>query len=455
MRMMIAFLLAFVALMVAGFLSYERFLGIVIAAFVPWFFLLNMVPPMIYLERKGSAFIQDRRGPERAFIPGLGLRLAGFIHNFADVVKLATKEEIIPRHVERRLYVLAPALSMFIALIVGAIIPFAHPIAFSDGTRFSLQALDVNVGILWMLSASSIGVYAVVLAGWASNNKFGQLGGLRASASMISYAIVLGLSIVNAFLVYSTPNLNGMVEAQYGTWLAVLPRWGVFMMPVGFLLYLFGAFAETNRAPFDVVEAESELVAGVHTEYGAFKFALFFMAEYVAIVVQCLVIVTLFFGGWQPLPWSLLHHDWLAQPANAALVATVILFAVLALGLGVGALLLKWHAKNRLRWKDARRHEGLVLAVLFGFGPALGALLALLLWNRELGHDGAAVATAVIEFLSFAAKTLFFCWVFIWVRWTLPRFRYDQLMGLGWKILLPLGIVNLIVTATLIQLGGF
>ncbi len=453
MKWLALFLLGFGAVMVAGFQNHPHFLAILISAGIPWFFVLNMIPPMIFLERKGSAFIQDRTGPERAFVPGLGLRLAGFVHNFADVIKLAMKEEIVPRHAQRGLYVLAPVLSMFIALIVGAVIPYAHPIAWSDGATFRVQALDINIGMLWILAASSVGVYAVTLAGWASNNKFGQMGGLRASASMISYEIVFGLAVANAFLVYETTDLSGMVMAQHGTFLGFVPRWGVFMMPVGFLLFLIAAFAETNRAPFDLAEAESELVAGFHTEYGAFKFALFFMAEYVAIVVQCLIMATVFLGGWQPLPWNLLHHDWLVQPANASLVVRVILWSVAILGGLVGLLLFRWHGKNRLRWKDARKNEGLVLSLLFGFGPALTSLLVLLFWGGVIGPNGAALSAAVVEALSLIGKTLVLCWLFIWVRWTLPRFRYDQLMALGWKVLLPLGVINLIVTAALVQFG--
>jgi NADH-quinone oxidoreductase subunit H len=402
MKGLLGLLLVTAVVIVLGFRSEPHFGAILLSCGIPWFFVLNMIPPMIFLERKGSAYIQDRVGPERAFIPGLGLRLAGMVHNLADVVKLATKEEIIPRHVHRGLYVAAPVLSMVVALVVGAVIPYAHPIEWADGTRFRIQALDLNVGLLWILACGSVGVYAVALAGWASNNKFGQLGGLRASASMISYEITFGLAVANACLVYQSINLNEMVMAQHGTFLGVLPRWGVFLMPVGFLLFLIAAFAETNRAPFDLAEAESELVAGFHTEYGAFKFALFFMAEYVAIVVQCLAMATLFFGGWQPLPWNLLHHEWLRQPENAALVARAILWAVAAGGAVVGLALLRWHARNRVRWTDARRREGAWLAVLFGFGPAAAALLVLLLWGGVFGPDGAALTCALVQFLSLA-----------------------------------------------------
>lgn len=454
---MTALLVTFLA--VAGFVFVQGFNAdvgfgwLLLSAAIPWLFVLNMIPPMIWMERKGSAYIQDRNGPERAFIPGIGLRLAGLVHNLADVVKLATKEELLPRHVNRTFYVLAPMLSMSVALIVGAVIPFCHEVHLADGFVFRAQGLDINVGLLWFLSMSSIGVYSVALAGWSSNNKYSQLGGLRACASMISYEAVLGLAVANAFLVYGSTSLNDMVDGQYGTFLSVVPRWGMFTMPVGFVLYLIAAFAETNRAPFDLAEADSELVAGFHTEYGAFKFALFFMAEYVAIVVQSLIVVTIFLGGWQPLPWNLLHHDWLVVPENASSVLLFVFGGVAFLGALFGLWCLNWHKTNKLRWKDSRRNEGVVLALALGFGPALAALVALLLWGGPSSAAGGAITAAVVEFGSLAGKTLLLCWVFIWVRWTVPRFRYDQLMALGWKLLLPLGIVNLIVTAVLVKTG--
>jgi NADH-quinone oxidoreductase subunit H len=443
----------------AGFVFWQGFgadVGfgwMLLSAAIPWFFVLNMIPPMIWMERKGSAYIQDRVGPERAFIPGLGLRVAGLVHNLADVVKLATKEELLPKHVNRTFYVLAPMLSMTVALLVGAVVPFCHEVHFADGFVFRAQALDLNVGLLWFLSMSSIGVYSVALAGWSSNNKYGQLGGLRASASMISYETVLGLSVATAFLVYGSTSLNDMVQGQFGTFLGAIPRWGICTMPVGFVLYMIAALAETNRSPFDLAEAESELVAGFHTEYGAFKFALFFMAEYVAIVVQALIVSTIFLGGWQPLPWDLLHHDWLVEPEHAALVLRWMLGGTAVLAGAFGCWCLRWHRTNRLRWKDSRKNEGVVLAMLLGFAPALAALAALLLWGGPSSADGGAVVAAVVEFSALAGKTLFLCWVFIWVRWTVPRFRYDQLMHLGWKLLIPLGLVNLIGTAVLVKTG--
>jgi NADH-quinone oxidoreductase subunit H len=418
-------------------------------ALVGFAFVLQMLPVMIYLERKVSAFIQDRTGPNRAFIPGLGLRLAGVTHTLTDVVKLLFKEDLIPRHVNKFYYVLAPGLAMFTALCVGAVVPYCHPITFESGFTLQIQALDAKVGLLYMFAISSVAVYAVVLAGWASNNKYSQLGGLRASASMVSYEIILGLSVVGLLLVYNSPDLN-VVNAEQGKrfFFDLLPKWGVLVQPVGFVLYLFAAFAETNRTPFDVAEGESELVGGFHTEYGSFKFALFFMAEYVNIVVQSLVMATLFFGGWQ-IPY--LSHETLARPDVAATALKIVLWLVV-LGAGVAGLkLLQWDRTNRLRWKDARRNEGRILAVLFGFAPALTALAVLLLWSGGLTFDGGAVTAAVLQFFVLATKTLFFCLLFIFVRWTLPRFRYDQLMALGWRFLLPIGLANLLVTGFLVS----
>lgn len=417
---------------------------------IGFLFVLQMLPLMIYLERKGSAFIQDRLGPNRAYIPGVGLRLAGVVHTLADVVKLLTKEDLVPRHVNPFHYKLAPALAMFCALAIGAVIPYAHPITFTDGTVFRVQGIDLDVGILYMLAISSIGVYAVVLAGWASNNKYSQLGGLRASASMISYELSMGLGVIGLLLVYGSVNLNDMVAKQGELAFGFLPKWGIVVQPIAFLLYCTAAFAETNRNPFDLAEGEAELVAGFHTEYGSFKFALFFMAEYVNIVVQSLVMATMFLGGWQ-IPG--VSHEWLVKPENTALVLKGLLGFLAVAGAFIGFRLLAWHKKNRLVWKDERGREGAILAVLLGFGPAITAALVFLLWTSGLGPTSAAVWTAVIQFLVLVTKALLFCWLFIWVRWTTPRFRYDQLMNLGWRLLLPLGLINVFGTGLLVKAG--
>lgn len=426
----------------------DGFGWLLLKAVVPWILLLKMVPVMIFLERKGSAFIADRIGPNRAFVPGLGLRLAGMVHNLSDVVKLLTKEEFAPDHVNRRLYIGAPMLALFISLIVGMVIPLT-PVMSIMGESFQIQALDSDLGILLLLAVSSIGVYAVTLAGWASNNKYSLMGAMRATAQMISYELSMGLAVVGLFMVYGTANLGDMVEVQGGSFLGFLPRWGIFLQPFGFVLFLIAGFAETNRTPFDMAEGESEIV-GFHVEYGGIKFALFFMAEYIHMVVVAMVLSTCFFGGYQ-VPW--VSTETLANPENASLIAKGILFGTMVLGSLVGLRLLKWHGKNRLVWRDSRKNEGLVLSVLMGFGPALGALAIYLLWGGALGVTSGALLGGTVGFLALMAKTLFFCWLFVWVRWTVPRFRYDQLMALGWKILVPVGLLNILLTGILIKVG--
>lgn len=406
-------------------------------------FFMTLIPIMIWFERKGSAFMQDRVGPNRAFVPGLGLRLAGFVHNIADVVKLFTKEDFIPAFAHRGLYILAPILSMVAALLTYAVIPFGDDLTLGSLT-FSLRAVDTDLGILYIFAFSSLAVYGVVLAGWASGSKYPLLGGIRGSAQMVSYEVSLGLAVIGAVLIYGTVDLLEMSRKQGELLFGFLPMWGVLVQPLGFLLYLFAAFAETNRTPFDLVEGESEIV-GFHTEYSGTKFALFFMAEYVAMAIQAAVVVTLFFGGWQ-IPWmtteSLLLHS-----------KTVLLVILGGTALGAtlfGFLLLRFHRWNKTRWQDERKNEGLILSVLLGFGPGISAAIGLvILLGTDVGGIFPGLITAAAQMGAFSVKVLFFCWLFIWVRWTLPRFRYDQVMFLGWKVILPLGLANLVLTAAI------
>jgi NADH-quinone oxidoreductase subunit H len=406
-------------------------------------FFFTLVPVMIWFERKGSAFIQDRVGPNRAYIPGIGLRLAGFVHNFSDVVKLLTKEDFIPSFAHKIFYVLAPMLVMGSALLTYAVIPFGDD--FTVGaTSFSLRAVDTELGILWVFAFSSLAVYGVVLAGWASGSKYPLLGGIRGSAQMVSYEVSLGLAVIGAVIVFGTVDLLEMGRQQGKLLFGFLPMWGVVVQPLGCFLYLFAAFAETNRAPFDLVEGESEIV-GFHTEYSGMKFALFFMGEYVAMAVQAAVVVTIFFGGWQ-IPWL----DTGALLANAHTVLLVGLGAAVVLASLAGILLLRFHSWNKLRWQDERRREGAILAVVLGLVPALlAAVLFLVVWGTELTGVWPPTVAALAQVVCFAIKVLFFCWVFIWVRWTLPRFRYDQVMFLGWKVMLPLALLNVVVTAAI------
>ncbi len=353
-------------------MNIEYIAGIIKAVTIP-VMALNSIPLLVWMERRGSAFIQNRHGPNRANIGPI--TLFGLLHPFADAIKCVFKEPFRPTKAHPIFYPLAPALVVVPALLTLAVVPLADHI-FLMGAEIPMSVAELEYGIVYMFAVSSISVLGITLAGWASNNKFSLMGGLRSTAQMISYELSLGLSIFGALLVYGSLNPNEIARLQGETFFGVIPAWGVLMQPLGFLLFLIAAFAEANRNPFDLPEGESELVAGYHTEYGGMKFSMFMMGEYVAMVTLSALTVTLFFGGWQ-VPWV----------TTEALQATV----------------------------------GQPLRVL-------------------------------CQFLAFAGKTLFFCWLFIWVRWTLPRFRYDQLMRLGWKVILPLSIVNVFVTA-LVLLG--
>lgn len=385
--------------------------------------LLTLVAYSVVAERRFSAWIQDRIGPNRVGLPLGGirigelqipeLRLFGLGQPLADGLKFLLKEEYTPDHVNKFYFTLAPMLAMVPAVLTVAVVPFGstldlRPIAewlsqwfyWSAETiqAFNIKAViaDVDVGVLFVFAIVSISVYGIVLAGWASNSKFPFLGSIRSSAQMISYELSMGLAVVPVFLVIGNLNLSQIVQYQIDHgWLA-LPVAGIWQssspwealilwLPLGlaFIIFLVAAFAETNRLPFDLPECETELVGGYHTEYSAMKFALFFLGEYAAMIVTSCVMVTLFFGGWSlPFGWF----------ANLPMPEWVPL---------LGGLAVPW-------W--------------FGF-----------------------VHTGV-----FIAKMAVFIFFFIWVRWTLPRFRYDQLMNLGWKFFIPLGLANVLVTAGLV-----
>ncbi|MGV8041091.1 MAG: NADH-quinone oxidoreductase subunit NuoH [Thermoanaerobaculaceae bacterium] len=322
--------------------------------------LLTAVPVMVWVERRGAAFIQDRLGPNR-------VGPWGIIQPIADSVKLLFKEDLTPAGVNRWLYFLAPMISVFIAMLTFIVVPFGDGsgVTLLDQPLGSLMvASELEVGVLYLLAISSLGVYGIVLAGWSSNNKYSLLGGLRASAQLISYELSMGLAVLGVILATGSLRLDEVVAAQSGK------VWNAVPQLIGFVVFVIAAFAETNRLPFDLAEAETELVAGYHVEYSSMKFAAFMMSEYVNMVTASALIVTLFLGGWT-LPGVHLE-GWL--------------------GLGVS------------------------LAVFLG-------------------------------------KVAFFMWLFVWVRWSLPRFRYDQLMRLGWKGLLPLATVNLVWVAVGVALG--
>jgi NADH-quinone oxidoreductase subunit H len=315
--------------------------------------LLNSAAVMVYVERKVAALLQQRLGP---YLVGP----KGLLQPLADIVKLLFKEEVRPAAADRLLFALAPIISAATAFAAFAVVPFG-----AETTLFGLldeplrlQVADVNVAILVVFAVASMGVYGIVLAGWSSNSKYSLLGGLRSSAQMISYELSYGLALASVLIIGNSLSLTEIVGQQSGYWFNVIPRWFVFLQPVGFVIYMIAGIAETNRAPFDFPEAEQELVAGYHTEYSSMSFAMFFLAEYVNMVTVSAVATDLFLGGWH--------------------------------------------------------------------GPFLPASLG---W---------------VWFLLKVGAILFF---YVWMRWTLPRYRYDQLMSFGWKVLLPLAVLNLLVTA--------
>lgn len=409
-----------------------------------WGFALTLLPVLIWFERKGSAFMQDRAGPNRAAI--FGIRLAGFIHNIADVVKLLMKEMMIPPHVNRLYFQIAPMIGFTFILAAFAVIPWADTLIIK-GREITMQVANLNTGILFILAITSLNVYGIVLAGWSSNNKFALMGGLRATAQMISYEIPLGLSIVGIFMVFGSVQLNEIVRGQGELLFGFLPKWGVFIQPIGCILFVVAAFAETNRNPFDLAEGESEIVAGYHVEYSGMRFALFYMGEYVAIILAAAMIATLFFGGWQ-VPYF--PTERLVETADTWIKV------MLSAG-GVGALLFAalmflFSARVRGKFGDLREQEGNILGIVHvGLGAAM-----LFFFTKTLGFElpewGARTVAVVLQVSTFIGKTLFFCWFFIWVRWSLPRFRYDQLMRLGWKGMIPLAFANIFVTGLVVLL---
>jgi NADH-quinone oxidoreductase subunit H len=408
-------------------------------------FALSLLPLLIWFERKGAAFIQDRAGPNRAAI--FGIRLAGIIHNISDVVKLLMKEMMIPPQVNRTYFMIAPVLGFTFILSAFAVIPWADHFVVG-GRDISMQVADMNCGILYILAITSLNVFGIVLAGWSSNNKFALMGGLRSTAQMISYEIPLGLALVGVFMVFQSAQLNEIVRGQGQLLFGFLPRWGVFVQPLGAIIFIVAAFAETNRNPFDLPEGESEIVAGYHVEYSGMRFALFYMGEYAAIVLSSAMITTLFFGGWQ-VPYF--PTDKIVAQADTWLK---VMLAGGAIGaLAFAALMFAWSKRIHGRFGDRREDEG---AVLFTVNIVVGAVFSYF-FVKSLGMGplpawGAHTVALVAQISAFSVKTLFWCWVFIWVRWSLPRFRYDQLMRLGWKNMIPLSFANIAVTAVVILL---
>ena len=380
-----------------------------IKAAVIAFVLLTAVAYLQWVERKVIAHIQLRMGPYRVGPHGL-------LQPLADVIKLITKEDMMPSYVNKPIYLLAPFIAVSMSLLSIAVIPFGPTISVA-GYQTGMQLADLNIGVLYILAVSSMGVYGVALAGWASNNKYALLGGLRSSAQMISYEIPMALAIASPLLISNTLSLKELVATQSGSVL----DWNVLHRPfpqiIAFLIFLIAGFAETNRVPFDLPEAENELVAGFHTEYSSMKFASFFMAEYLNMVTVSSLATLLFLGGWEA-PWPA------AKGSN--LIPSVIFLVA-----GLTAL---YHAAH-----PARRMDKYTLAA---FGMVFLALAGVFVLPP--------VQNWLLPLFWFCAKAGAILFAFMWVRGTLPRFRYDQLMSFAWKFLFPVAMLNLLVTSFLV-----
>ena len=383
------------------------------------FVMLTALAYLTWFERKVVAHIQARWGPYRVGPHGL-------MQPLADGVKFLFKEDITPAGADKFVYFLAPFLSLSLAITSIAIIPFGPEKFTVFGQATPLSITNLNIGLLILFAITSMSVYGVALAGWSSNSKYPLLGGLRSSAQMVSYELSLTMSVVGVILMAGTFNLSEIVYAQQGFHWGFLPRWNVIGAPLpqilGFFLFFISAVAETNRAPFDLAEAESELVAGFHTEYASFKFAMFFMAEYASMItVSCLATI-LFFGGWLS-PFSQ-GPGW-----GWALYIPTVVFGIAGLALIITGV----------------RYITMIGRVVM---PVLGLVLC--------GLAVLFLKPGVTEFIQgpfwFLLKIATFLFIYVWIRGTLPRFRYDQLMGFGWKVLLPLSIVNVIITSLAIVL---
>lgn len=394
-----------------GFISEHSVLvASLIKILVLLFVVMTALAYLTWFERKVVAHIQSRWGPYYVGAHGL-------LQPLADGLKFLFKEDLTPPTSDKLVYVLAPFLALSLSLTAIALIPFGPPNLLLFGQPLFVVS-NIDIGLLFIFAITSMGVYGVALAGWSSNSKYPLLGGLRSSAQMISYEVSLTISVVGVLLLAGTLSFNGIIEGQRGYWLGFIPRWHFIPQIVGFLCYLTAAIAETNRIPFDLPEAETELVAGFHTEYSSFKFAMFFMAEYAnMITVSCLATI-LFFGGWlSPFPET---WHWQLYLPGAGLIALGIYCA----------------------YDTATRMHGLArlqLTVVTVLALGIGALCLLPM-----------VAPYVQGPFWFTAKILVFLFFYVWVRGTLPRFRYDQLMSFGWKLLLPVSLANLVVTAAVI-----
>lgn len=342
--------------------------------------LLHAAPIMAWAERRICSWMQNRTGPNRVGPFGL-------LQSVADAIKFIFKEDLVPAHVRKWYYLFAPALCVIPAFLTFVVIPFG-PVVEIQGLKIPLQVSTMNVGFVYSMAISSLAVYGIIIASWASNNKYSMLGGLRSTAQMISYELAMGLSLVALIMNFNSVDLMEIAQQQgghlslFGHSIPFLPNWGIFQQPLAALIFIIAAFAETNRLPFDLPEGEAEIVAGYHLEYGGMKWSLFFMAEYAHMLTASGLVATFFFGGWQApgANWLISHFGLTTEMAYWALVAA--------------------------------------------------------------------------QVLTFWLKVVLFMLFFIVVRFTLPRFRYDQLMWLGWKVLVPLSLLNIVATAVAIAFGA-
>jgi NADH-quinone oxidoreductase subunit H len=406
---------------------------------------LLMIPVLVWLERRIAGLIQDRMGPNRTNVGGF--RLGGVVQSFADVIKLVFKEEYYPSHIKtgKWLYTLAPSIMFVSALLAFMTIPFADNLVV-DGESFRIQALPIDSGVLWYLAIGSLGVIGIVFGGWLSHNKYSLLGAGRASSQILGYELPLGLSVVAMIITYQTIDFNVMVAWQSDTILGVIPAWGIIVQPIAAIIFIITIFAETNRAPFNVAEGESEIVAGHMTEFSAMKFAMYFMGEYIAMNTASAVVITMFFGGYQ-LPYfdtQDLLNNFSFVVIGFMLVLPIIIY-----------LLLRWMWKNNnvrktVSTDGGRDFETKVLTiVLIGMTLIIEAIGIYLLSvpNTSLS---ASVTIMLFQIAIFIFKLMLFNIFFIVVRWTLPRFRFDQVQKLGWNYLLPISIANIFITAIIV-----
>ncbi|MFK2824026.1 complex I subunit 1/NuoH family protein [Malaciobacter sp. WC5094] len=407
---------------------------------------VGLTPLFVWWERRVSGLMQDRTGPNRCNIGPF--RLGGLIQSFADMLKLVFKEDFTPSHIKYKFFFsIAPAIVFLCSFLTFATIPFAD-VLIIDGKSHIMSAIPNELGIMWFLAFAGLSIYGIILGGYASQNKYGLLGSIRASAQVISYEVALTLAVVSMVISYGSIHLTDIVNAQAGTFFGVIPMWGIFIQPLAAIIFIVCAFAETNRAPFDIAEGESEIVAGYHTEYSAMKFGLFQVGEYAAMSASSAIIVTLFFGGYQ-IPW--LDTQTIHSNINYVIVAIMILLPIKIF------IFTKWMKKNNKTvglGDKSREKETKILTIAFwSICFIILALLALFLITG-LGSNGINIVTAVLQIGTFLVKFFLVAFLYIWVRWTVLRFRYDQLQMLGWKVLIPLALLNVIVTATFIVLGS-